>query len=781
MNVPIKITDTLKSSFDKAWKNYRILMFSAPLGYGKTSVCKTLLKRQKVTTFNCDEDNAFEKELVAKCSAVVVDDLQCIKPEDQTKLLNLIKSHEDIHFVLLSSGATPSWLMVYSLVGTMYTFDKKELLLDRQTIHDVLEKCGTPISEKQVEKIEQITCCVPLLVNRLCRQIVRSGEYSDAVERAALEEFYAYYDSGILAKCDDDIKHIMLSLAFFDSFDMDFVKKLGYYNDAPYSLKLAIENRTLFNIESIDTYSFIGCFRKFLIWKGNAVLTQEDRRQVYKNAAEYYRAKQEVYEALRCYVESGDMKSVQTMLEENAELNPSVGFYHEMQDYYFSLPEETAKESTSIMSALSMTYAMCLDYDKSDYWYGELQKCAKSASDRAERKKAIGKLRYLDIALPQRGNKGIIEFVLKIFKTIGRSEIPKYSFSVTSTLPSVMNGAKDFCEWSKRDDTLFPMLAKPIEVVLGADGVGLAECGMCESKFEKGEEISDRLLSLMTHLQDIQSKGTLDVEFAVMGLIVREQIKNGKPDVAMELLLSLKDKCIKLGEKRFFGNIDAMICRINLYKGDSVAVQSWIDKSAPKDTERLRSMWRMQYITKAMVEISQDKLDKALLTIAPLVGYCEKCERVMDKIYINELMAICYFRKGNERWKEFFGIALKLSHEYGFLVPIAQYGVAVLPLLKQHTADLPEEYITSLNKITRAYAVNYPRYMRANHELTEQLSVAEMQILKLLCENLSNNEICEILDIKLSTVKTHVGRVLQKLGVSRRNEVRDVAIKYRLI
>ena len=54
-------------------------------------------------------------------------------------------------------------------------------------------------------------------------------------------------------------------------------------------------------------------------------------------------------------------------------------------------------------------------------------------------------------------------------------------------------------------------------------------------------------------------------------------------------------------------------------------------------------------------------------------------------------------------------------------------------------------------------------------------------MLKLICANKSNAEIGKILDIKLATVKTHVSHVLQKLGVSRRSEVRAAAQKLWLI
>ena len=44
-------------------------------------------------------------------------------------------------------------------------------------------------------------------------------------------------------------------------------------------------------------------------------------------------------------------------------------------------------------------------------------------------------------------------------------EVPLPPFSVTSTLPSIMNGGKDFSDWSKRDDLLYKTLRIPVESV----------------------------------------------------------------------------------------------------------------------------------------------------------------------------------------------------------------------------------------------------------------------------------------------------------------------------
>ena len=65
--------------------------------------------------------------------------------------------------------------------------------------------------------------------------------------------------------------------------------------------------------------------------------------------------------------------------------------------------------------------------------------------------------------------------------------------------------------------------------------------------------------------------------------------------------------------------------------------------------------------------------------------------------------------------------------------------------------------------------------------MSEALTAAEMQVLRLICADKSNAEIGEILNIKLPTVKTHVSHILDKLDVRRRSEAKTAAKRLRLI
>ncbi|MEA4954535.1 MAG: LuxR C-terminal-related transcriptional regulator [Pseudoflavonifractor sp.] len=777
------IKPSLEEIFLTGFEHCRVILFAAPCGCGKTTAAAALLSGHTVCTLNAAGAEFLPKNIPHHCDVVLVDDLQyLLEPARREALCDLIRTRTDLRFVLLGRGPVPGWLMPFQFAGILLAIETQTLLYDRATAQRLLESRGITVSPGEMSTIQRDLNGYPIAMDILCRKLKNGASYNAGVLNAVQRELFLYFDEAVYRRFGSPLQKLLVSLAPFERFHLELAKMVSGDSQAGELLGVVQRDTTMLLFDGLDTYRFWPIFRMFLLWEQQQTLTDAEQRSLYGRAALYYELHDELDQALDCYSRTGEQSKVSALLVKNAELHPGAGHYQEMQNYYFALPKEEILKSPPLMCGMSMLTAMCLDYDASERWYSELQDyAAQLKKTDLEYKSVQGKLAYLDIALPQRVSKGLIEVVGSVFRVMTDKQLKVPSFSVTSNLPSIMNGGKDFCEWSKKDELLYATMRKPLETVLGRDGVGLADCGICESKFEKGEDVSKRLLTLMSRLGEIQARGTPDIEFAVVGLLARVQVSQGKAQAALESIESLRGKFLDTGQTRFLANIDAMLCRIQLRLGGTEAAHTWLQEKAPKNDARLWAMWRYQYLTQVMVQLAEGEYDDALLLLARLKPYCEHCGRVMDGIQIRLLSALCMERCGDPEWKTVLCRALDICFEYQFIWPAAQYGVAILPLLVECAWDGDAAYHDKIISAARAQAVEYPRFLKRQIQPVEQLSAAEMQVLKLLCENLSNQEIGEILGVKLPTVKTHVSHILQKLGVSRRSEARAAAEKLQLL
>ena len=782
MEQVIALTAALREKLKTAWAQRQVIFFSAPCGYGKSAAASALLEPYAVCRWDALSE-PLEPVPDFTCDAVLLDNLQALKsPDAQQALRALIQERPETHFVLLSRGAVPGWLMPFRYEHRMQVFETHDLLMDQETSEKLLALSGIFPTPAEMAAIQKNCEGYPLAFSILCHQMQGGRPYDEAVDADVRRELFTHFQTAVYRRFGPMTRRLLLDLAPFEPFDVEFARILSGNSRAGELLGELQQDTSMFLYDGLHRCRFHPVFRQYLLWQQEREYSAEEQNRLYGRAALYYELYDDYKSALDCYARSGEFQKVSELLIKNSELHPGMAHYDEMEDYYRALPREKVLSSPALMAGMSMLCSICVDYEGSEAWYGELQKygAGLKRSD-PDYRTVRGWLAWLDIGLPQRNVGDILKMLPSVMKLLAGREIALPEFSVTSRLPSIMNGGKDFCQWSKDDDAIYRKYRVPVSLLLGRDGVKMPECAIAESKFEKGKEVSGRLLDLMGSLEQIQKKGTPDIEFALIGLLVRLRIDQGEANRAMEHLEALRERFQRPDCHRFLPNLDALICRTALYQGDDEAVDAWYREKAPKDLLKLRVMLRYQYLTRAMVEIVYGSYQEALLVLAPLRPYFQACRRVMDGIYLELLTAICRYRARDGGWQEHLHAALDTCREYQFIRPVSQYGAAILPLLEKGGWTADPEFLERLTAAARKQAALYPDFLRCRGELAEPLSPAEMNVLRLLCHHKSNAEIGEILGIKLPTVKTYVSGVLRKLGVKNRGAVKDAAVKLHLI
>jgi NarL family two-component system response regulator LiaR len=165
------------------------------------------------------------------------------------------------------------------------------------------------------------------------------------------------------------------------------------------------------------------------------------------------------------------------------------------------------------------------------------------------------------------------------------------------------------------------------------------------------------------------------------------------------------------------------------------------------------------------------------------------CERLQPDVVLMDLLmpkmdGVAATRVIRERWPQMRVIALTSFKEKEYVEGALKAGASGY-LLKNVSA---EELV---NAIRRAAAGQPSLSPEAAQVLIQKVNEPpppgqdmtdrEKEILALMVEGLSNNEIAERLIVSPSTVKFHVSNVLSKLGVTGRTEAVALAIKYKLV
>lgn len=781
----IHVKPAIEAQFQKCMERGRVLFFSAPCGFGKTVTAEKLIRQTGKKYRGVSGDRVLFEQLIEdpNWKILFVDDLQMMQEEkDLQALCSLIRENPDRRFILASRGLPPGCLMAFQYTGLMTVLHADVLLFDREDIRKLFQEWEVPVTDSELSGVTKESIGHPLGVVITIRHMAEGQTFGPELVAGAFREVFRYFETAIYKRFDLNIRRFLLELAPFEQFDLDMARIVSGDPRVGEMLDWLQRNTTMLRYDETQRFHFWPQFRAFLMWDMDREYPEEKKKTLYSRGGMYYELKEDFVHAMDCYIRGGDHSKVSELLIRSAELHPGMGHYYEMEKYYHSLPEKEILASPALMQAMSMLCAMEMDYEKSEQWYEALKQFAEQC-DRMDAggRQARSRLAWLDISLPQREVSGLTDTIPAVFRLLRGKEITLPPFSVTSTLPSIMNGGKDFSDWSKKDDMLYQVLRIPVEAVLGKDGVGLADCAIAESKFEKGEDITHRMLSLVQRAGEIQRNGTPDIEFAVTGLLIRSQMASGRSDDAVRTMEQLRTRFAENGLDRFLPNMDAMRCRMDLYVGDLDRADDWYREKAPRDLMKLNVMKRYQYLTQAMVELAAGKNQDVLLTLSSLELYCRTCRRHLDSIHLLIIRAIACWREKDKTWKTYLDEALDIAEEYQFIRPVSGYGAAVLPLLEECSRDDQNKWYLRLMAAVREQAAYYPAFLQPRTAPGESLTATELQILRLICADKSNAEIGKIMDIKLPTVKTHVSHILDKLGVSRRSEAKTAAKKRWLI
>ena len=754
-------------------------------GYGKTELVRQYLSRRRYHYISCAEDAAGlmetaetaqeaashssgkEKEAQPR-TVMVVDDMHLLKNAEGRKAVLSLAGRQDVWFILICRSPIPAWLMPLYIKGGFLVITEDDLRLGEKEISAYMDSQGLTATEEEVAFVAVRSQGNAYTVRHTALKMLEGMRPGPEMAEEIVEAFAAYLESHVMVQWDSDLLEFLVQVSVTDEFTLPLAEMVTGNRHAPELLERAAETGNFLSCKD-GTYRLRPELIRALRRRAAKEYSPQERADHAYNAGLYYEMQGQIVPALAMFEQCGKKERIRELLIRNARLNPGNGHYFELRRYYLQMEERELEESPVLMAGMSMLYSLMMQEKESEYWYRKLEKFASTAKG-GQKREAVSRLAYLDIALPHRGSADMIDIMKRMPALIFDRGMSLPEFSVTSNYPSTMNGGKDFCHWSREDRKLAATIGKLVERVLGRYGKGLVKVALGESFYEKGEDAYEVLTLLARAKMEAEGGGMIEIAFAAVGLQVRLDTLQGEIQTAAEVLASFEKGVRGQGAVQLLPNIGALRCRLALYQGDKEAVSAWMAQ-APDEDREFCVMERYRYLTKVRCYLSIGEYLKAQALLEKLRYYTEKCRRTYVRMEVCLLSAIAKYRTGGA-WKEEFLSALKEACGYRFIRLISEEGAAVQELfvaagksfLEKEIPD--KEWLSRLMGETGKVAVRYPVYLKGQLAKAPDFCEAALSVLRLQAEGKSVGKIAQELSMKEATVKYHAKENYRKLGVS---------------
>jgi LuxR family maltose regulon positive regulatory protein len=218
------------------------------------------------------------------------------------------------------------------------------------------------------------------------------------------------------------------------------------------------------------------------------------------------------------------------------------------------------------------------------------------------------------------------------------------------------------------------------------------------------------------------------------------------------------------------------LCRIRLHLAQDGPEDAAHQAMAIRLGEANASIFREQeQIVLARLRIAQKKWDEALSLLVQLAKDAQAGRRFGRLIEILTLQAVTRWLQGNTvQALAALEQALAIGEPEDYVRVFVHLGVPMAELLQQAAVrGIAADYV---NRLLAAFGTEEAERISAEASfpgasiLIEPLTDRELEVLRLLGDGYSNQDIAEALVITLNTVKKHASGIYSKLGVHSRTQ-----------
>lgn len=359
------------------------------------------------------------------------------------------------------------------------------------------------------------------------------------------------------------------------------------------------------------------------------------------------------------------------------------------------------------------------------------------------------------------------EFI-ELLKYLSSKGIRMKNIALTAGRPSLLNGFNDFSRIGfslpKNRENFISFLSTMYEP---ADVPHLYDLCLAEYYYQINRLFDAEVLVSKT-IHAFERNNDLRILFVTLNLQAKIMLASGTVAKSGSYVKEIRQRVKETGIAEFYFNIDAVEMYNALFDGDYALINKWMAGDAPDEFGNFNMLDLYRYMIKMRCYLVNENPSAVIALAEKLRPLLEVGRRHMDLCEI-DLMEAMAFWAGNDKKEAFAALerALKIAKRRQYYRLIADEGARVLEVLLEYIKLKGEtEFLMNILELTRSMAIKYPLYLKPRYKNNQEFSKMEIEILNLLQQGKTKEEIADYFFISVNTVKYHMKKIYSKLGAN---------------
>lgn len=486
---------------------------------------------------------------------------------------------------------------------------------------------------------------------------------------------------------------------------------------------------------------------------------EKNKKQIYP------RPRKEMLRILKAADKKGAL--LETVLEEFAEHPFSMPALWDCRDYLFSIKQEDYVNNPVLITHLALLSAMAGRLDDAKEYLKILGQTPKHWQPQDFNHNDFYRVSE-ELVMPYTDDFMFLRIAFFIIKT---GEVPIRNLILTACRPSLINGFRDFTRFGPYLERYKDTITEMVQKLYGSSGKGVYEITLAEWCYQNNECF--RALVLVTGtIPLMEQEQDMRCLFVALALQMRILLVNGQIKTAKPLVEKIREQIQKTGWEELTSSLNALECLAACYDGRRDEVEEWLENTAPDENKDIYMMDMFAYLIKVRCYLQTGRYMVAHVLVKQLITLLTPGKRHMDLCECYMLSAMIYLKAGDrQHLLEELEKALAIARKYGYIRLLADEGNCMVQMLTIYQQERgADEFTSEIIALADEVGKHFPDYLKSPAEYFEPLTATEKEVLRLMAQGLSNDEIASRTGKKTGTVKFHSNNIFRKLQVRNRQQ-----------